>query len=508
MSDERDEHAGQRVLDAEAENVALGGLARTGMLWSLFNSAASRILNVGSSFVIARIVAPDQLGTYAAAVLVLTIVLSMNEIGIGIAVIRWEDKLERILPTAVTTAFVASLFWAVLMFAAAPLIAGFLNAGDAATPIRILSIGVLLDGVSGIPGALMSRAFMQRERAAAELIGFAVGMPVGILLAARHGAAGLATGLVVSNAVSTAIILWRAPARPRPGWDGQIARALVRVGIAPALTSMLLLAIVNIDSIVVSRVLGVTALGFYAIAFNVASWPLTLLSMSIRQVSLPAFSRLAKDRSQLAEAFCRSLTLAAGLAVLGGVLIVALATPLIGILYSEKWLPAVIALQWLAILGAVRVVLELSYDLLIAVGRGKALLRVQLTWLAAQVVALPLGAHLGGIEGVAIAQSAVAVGLVMPLNALLLVGSGVRWRALVGALAPVGAAAAAAGVVAFVAVQVSLPWLIELLGVGIMVTVVFGLVFLATERGRSALCWAGMPGLRGRHGGAVAAAGA
>jgi PST family polysaccharide transporter len=508
MSEERDDRGAQAALDAEAENVALGGLARTGMLWSLFNSAASRILNVGSSFVIARVVAPDQLGTYAAAVLVLTLVLSMNEIGIGIAVVRWEDRLERILPTAVSAAFLASVFWAVLMFAAAPLIAGLLNADAATTAIRILSIGVLLDGLSGIPGALMSRAFMQRERAAAELVGFLVGMPIGIIVAAHHGAAGLATGLVVSNAVTTAIILWRAPSRPRPGWDAKIAKALVRVGMAPALTSMLLLAIINVDSIVVSRVLGVTALGFYAIAFNVASWPLTLLSMSIRQVSLPAFSRLAKDRDQLAEAFCRSLTLAAGMAVLGGVLIVALATPLIGVLYGEKWLPAVLALQWLAVLGAVRVILELSYDLLIAVGRGGKLLRVQLVWLAAQVVALPLGAHLDGIEGVAIAQSAVAVGLVLPLNGLLVVGSGVRLPALVSALVPVGGAALAAAVMAFGAVHVSVPWIIELLGVGVLVTAVFGLTFLATEQGRAALHWAGMPRIRRRDGGRTAPAGA
>jgi O-antigen/teichoic acid export membrane protein len=498
----------QAALDAEAENVALGGLARTGMLWSLFNSAAARILNVGSSFVIARVVAPDELGTYAAAVLVLTIVLSMNEVGIGIAVVRWEDRLERILPTAVSAAFLGSLFWAALMFATAPLVAGFLNADGAVTAIRILSVGVLLDGVSGIPAALMSRSFMQRDRAAAELVGFLVGTPVGIFLAARDGAAGLAVGLLVSNAVTTAIIVWRAPARPRPGWDGEIAKALVRMGLAPALTSMLLLAIVNVDSIVVSRVLGVTALGFYAIAFNVASWPLTLLSMSIRQVSLPAFSRLAKDRVALADAFCRSLTLASGLAVLGGVLIVALATPLIGILYGDKWLPAVVALQWLAVLGALRVVLELSYDLLIAVGRGAALLRVQLVWLATLVVALPLGAHLGGIQGVAIAHSAVAVAVVLPLNGVLLVRSGVRRGSLLGALAPVLVATVASVAVAFLAVQVELPRVVELLGVGALVAIVFGLAFLATGRGRSALHWAGLPGARGGGGEVAAAAGA
>ena len=476
--------------EAEADNRELGTLARSGMAWSLLNSAAARVLNVGAGLIIARIVSPDQLGTYAVAVLVLTIVLSMNEIGLSVATIRWKGNLDRITPTAVTGSFASSTVWFVLMFAGAPAIAALLNAPDAVTPIRVLSLGVLLDGVSTIPGALMMRGFLQRRRAAAELLGFAVGMPVGIVLAAKSGAAGLAVGLLVSNAVTTAMILWLAPSRPRPGWDRQTAVELVRLGFSPALTSMLLLAIVNVDSVVVSRVLGVGALGFYALAFNIASWPLTLLSMSIRQVSLPAFSRLSDDPAGLEEAFSRSLTLAAGLAVLGGVLLASLAAPVVGILYGDKWLPAVAALQWLAVLGAVRVILELSYDLLIAVGRGGALLRVQLGWLAALLVALPVGAHLGGIAGVALAHAAVAAALVLPLNIWLLVGSGVHLRALVHSLQPVVAASLAGAAVALLATQVDAPRGVTLGAAGALVTLAYAAAFFANRRGRTALRWA------------------
>jgi O-antigen/teichoic acid export membrane protein len=497
---------GEAGPDRGAERRALGGLARTGIVWSLFNSAAARVLNVGAGFVIARIVSPDQLGTYAAAVLVLTVVLSMNEIGLGVAVVRWEGDVDRITPTAATGAFASSVVWFGLMLLGAPLIAALLGAPGATTAIRILSVGVLLDGISGIPGALMSRAFMQRQRALAELLGFLVGTPIGIVLAGRSGAAGLAVGLVLANAVATAAILRQAPSLPRPGWDRETAVALVRLGLAPALTSLLLLAIVNVDSVVVSRVLGVGALGFYAIAFNVASWPLTLLSMSIRQVSLPAFARLADEPGRLEEAFSRSLTLAAGLAVLGGVLIASLATPLVGVLYGDKWLPAVAALQWLAVLGAVRVILELSYDLLIAVGRSPALLRVQLGWLLALVVGLPIGARLGGIEGVAIAHAAIATALVLPLNAWLLVGSGLRPRALARALEPVAAAAGAGAAVGLGAIQVQAPRGVTLAAVGLLVSATFGLTFLANGRGRTALRWARPPALGGGDGTAAAGA--
>lgn len=476
--------------DPDPQREELGARARSGMAWSLLNSGAIRLLNVVAGMIVARIVTPDEFGAYTAGLLVMTIVLSMNEAGLSVAVIRWKEGVERVAPTAVTASFASSAAWSALMFFGAPAIAALLGAPEATGVIRVLSLGVLLDGVSTIPNALLMRAFRQRSRAVAQLAGFLVGTPIGILLAGTHGAIGLAAGLVIANGVATAIILWLAPFRPRPGWNREAAVELFRIGLPPALTSLLLLAIVNVNSIVVSRVLGVGALGFYALALNVANWPWNLLSISIRQVSLPAFSRLADDTPELERAFAHSLTLAGGLAILGGVLIASLATPLIGVLYGDKWLPAVVALQWLALLGALRVILELCYDLLVAVGRAGALVRVQIGWLAALVLALPVGAQLGGIEGVAIAQGIVSAAIVLPLNVWLLAGSGLHTGALVRALQPVVVAAAAAVIVALAALRVDAPEWLSLFGGGLLVTAAYAAAFLAGSRGRESLRWA------------------
>jgi O-antigen/teichoic acid export membrane protein len=474
----------------ELQGAELGARARTGMVWSLLNSGAIRLLNVVAGLIIARVVTPTEFGTYSAALLVMTIVLSMNEAGLSVAVIRWKEGVERVAPTAVTASFASSATWFALMFFGAPTIASLLGAPEATEAIRVLSFGVLLDGISTIPNALLMRAFQQRSRAVAQLLGFVIGTPIGIFLAGKQGAIGLAIGLVISNGVATAVILWLAPMRPRPGWNRETAIELLRIGLPPAMTSLLLLAIVNVNSIVVSRVLGVGALGFYALALNVANWPWNLLSISIRQVSLPAFSRLADDRAGLEKAFAHSVTLAGGLAVLGGVLIATLATPLIGVLYGEKWLPAVVALQWLALLGALRVLLELCYDLLVAVGRAGSLIRVQIGWLVALVLALPVGAHLGGIEGVAIAQGVVIAAIVLPLNVWLLAGSGLRAGTLARALQPVAVAAAAGTAVGLAALQLGAPRWLTLLGGGLLVTAAYAAAFLAGRRGRESVRWA------------------
>jgi O-antigen/teichoic acid export membrane protein len=474
-----------------AHDGSLARRARKGMHWSLVNSFGGRVLNFLSGLVVARLVTPDEFGTFAAGFLVLTVLLSMNELGVSVVVVRWQGRVERILPTATTCAVGTSAIWFALAFLSAPQIASLLNAPDAVDVIRVLSFGVLLDGLSSIPNALLMRGFHQRLRTMADLVGFLLGTAVGIgLAAAGWGALGLAYGAIVTNAATTFVIWWRGPMRPRPGWTTAHARELVRAGLPLAGTSLVLLTIMNVDYVVVSRVLGVTALGFYVLAFNVASWPWTLLSKSIRRVALPGFAHLAAHRERLEETFARGLTLVAGTAVLGGVLLAALADPVVQVLYGDRWLPAIAALRWLALLGAIRIVLDLCYDLLVAVGRTGPLLKVQLVWLVALVIALPVGAHTNGIAGVAAAHVLVAAAIVLPLNVILVMGAGLRLRTLARAMAPVAGAGAAGTAIAVGALRIETAPLWTLLGVGSLVTLAYTVAFVLPNGGRAAVAWA------------------
>ena len=143
--------------------------------------------------------------------------------------------------------------------------------------------------------------------------------------------------------------------------------------------------------------------------------------------------------------------------------------------------------------GGLRVILELCYDLLVAVGRAGALAGIQIGWLAGLVVALPLGAHLGGIAGVAIAQGLVAVGLVLPLNIRLIVKSGLRLGVILRSLQPVAVAAFGGAAVALLVLRVSVPRGVTLGGGALLVILAYGTIFLASRRGRAALRWADPP---------------
>jgi len=425
----------------------LGRKVRAGVGWSLVNGVSVRLLTVGSAMVVARLISPQQYGVFAIGFLVLTALTSMNELGVSVSIVRWPTDPTDFAPTAVTLSMASSVLLYAVIVVVAPAVARLLGAPEATTVIRIVAFNVVLDGISSIPNAFLTRTFKQGRRTLVDLAAFVPSAGLSIfLVASGWGATGLAWGSLAGNVTAVIMVYALAPVRPLPGWRTSDARALVRAGLPFAATSAVYLATLNVDYVVIGHALGTAALGFYVLAFTLSSWPANLVSLSIRRVAIPGFSSLAHDAEALRKAFARSVHLVAACAVLMAVLLSMLAGPLVAIFYGSKWSPAVATLRWLAVLGGARVVLDLCYDVLVATGRGRSLLAAQAAWFVSLAIALPLAAAAAGIRGVGIGHVAVAVGIVGPVYAVALRHAGIPLRSVLSALvAPcVGGAVAVA----------------------------------------------------------------
>lgn len=415
------------------------------LLWSLGNNALSRLGSFLAGIVMARILVPEDYGVYAIGLVVLTVLLSMNELGVSLAVVREQGPVDRIVPTVSTLAIASSLVLFLAALAAAPVLAAAVGAPGATGVIRLLAVGVLVDGLTSVPGALMTRSFMQRQRLVIDLVAFVVSTPVAIGLAlAGEGAFSLAWGAVVGNLFSAALTLRAAPAHPRPGFDRAVVRELLAFGVPLAATSLLLLAMLNVDYVVVGRVLGPRDLGLYLLAFNLCSWPVVIVSTAVRRVSLAGFARWAEAGPEaLQDGFRRVLSLVVAVTLPMCVLLAVYPADLVHVLYGSTWAPAATLLPFLAVLGLARVLVELVYDYAVVLGRGRANLVLHGVWLVALVPVLTAGAVLAGIRGVAIGHCVVVVVVVVPVLTVVLKRAGVSVRALVGVVVPSGLGAAA-----------------------------------------------------------------
>jgi PST family polysaccharide transporter len=435
---------------------SLGGRTKRALGWSFLNNIVGRVGSSLTAIVLARILVPEDYGVYAVALVVFAALLSVNELGVSLAIVRWPGSVERIAPTVVSLSLAFSLILYCGCFITAPAICSALNAPEATGVLRLLTAGVLIDAATAVPAALMVREFMQGRRLIVDSVGFAVvsGVSIGLALNGA-GAWSLAWGAILGNVANAVLILLWAPARYWPGFRRDVARELLAFGLPLAAASVLLFAMLNLDYVVVGHWLGPVQLGFYLLAFNLSAWPVNLFSAPVRRVSLAAFSRLQDDPARAGDGFVRASALLLAAALPASFLLSVFAVQLVGFVYGDKWLPAAQALPALAVLAVVRVFSELAYDYFVALGRSRINLAIQGLWFGSLLVALPIGAWADGIRGVAIGHAAVAVLVVVPAYLVVLRRVGVPTGQIVArcarpALGLVLGAVVAAAVLAFV----------------------------------------------------------
>ncbi len=454
-----------------------------GLRWSLINQILLRMGTFGSGIVLARLLLEEDFGVYAIGFTVVNLLISLNDLGLILGVVRYPGDPQVAARTAWTMTSVASLTLYAGAFLAAPLLADLVNAPESTGVIRLMAIVVLMDGLAAVPAALLARRFQQGRQAAAELLGMVVTVGVSISLAAAdYGAWSLAWGQVAGNAATLIMLLVLSDRLPRPGYDAAVSRELTRFGLPLAFSTLVEQGVLNADYLIIGILLGTEPLGVYLLAFNISSWPISVIAFGVRRVSIVAFSKLSDQRDEMVTSFVNTLGVLLGLGTFVAVMIAALAPGLVEFVYGPRWAAAVTPLRLLAILGVARMAVMFMFDLLIGDGRSPIVLRIQLAWLTALVPTLWIGADLDGTRGVAIGHLVVIGLVVLPLFIHSLRRSGVSTGSVAAAsVRPFLAALPAAIVAAGTASRFESP-ILQLTFGGLIGTAVFAAAWVPGNR--------------------------
>lgn len=470
---------GARAEGARAAAIAVGepSLARlvaVNLGWGVFTQVMTRVLTAATGIILARILTPADYGVFAVAIIFMELALSVNDLGLMTAIVRHQGEVRLAARTATSLIVASSLALYTFAYAASPWVAAALNVPEATTVLRVAALVIPIDAACAVPAALLTRAFRQNRRAVAEIAGLAAYAALSIALALHgQGVWSLVWGRVGGAVLTAVVLIALAPGWPLPGLDRRELPGLLRFGLPVAGAGVLSMLLLNLDYIVVGRLLGRVQLGFYLVAFNLCTWPFQLVFLAVQRVSVVSFARLAGDRRALAAAFNWSVALLVACVLPACLAIALLAGPLVRVVYGGRWSPAAAPLQFLAVFGGVRVLEAFVENMLAGVGRSLTVLAIVVTWLVTLLPAIVVGARLGGIQGVGIAHAAVAAGIVLPVALLTTRLSGVGLRPLLRRGLPLASAALAATAVVLLIQRVLAPDLPQLLGGGAALLVVY-----------------------------------
>ena len=445
----------------------VGGAIR----WSFINNVLIKVCTVGVGVALARLLGPHSFGTYAVASVALSIMSNFNDLGVSLAIVRWPGEPREITPTVTTISVITSVLLYAGCYLGAPLYSATMGAPSATPVVRTLSLVIVIDGFATVPIGLLQRYFRQGRRTIADQVNIWLGMSLTLVLALLGlGPMSLALGRVVGCLAAVILLVCFSPEPFRFGFNRRHARALLLFGLPLAGSGVVAFAIANVDQLIVGHTLGVTALGFFVLAANLANWPSAAFAQPIGAVAPTALARLQHDRRAMCGGFETMVMLVSAVTLPVCLVEAGSAAPLIGMVYGTRWLPAGQALDWLALLAALQIFFVLTFDFFVVLAMSRVILTLQLVWLAILVPVLIAGARIYGIAGVALVELAVAAAVPLPWYFFELRRAGISGRAL--------------------AMRLGLP----LVGGGLAGLTAAG-VFMATRTALPALCCGALAGL-------------
>lgn len=454
------------MMTAGGANRTLGARSASATLWGGVNVALGRIVQFATTIIVARMIAPEHFGALAVAIVVQTIATNMAELGATAALARGNGDPDRIAPTVFSISLVTSAVMTAGALAFAPALAAAFD-DPAATPvIQVLSFTILLQGIGAVPSTMVWREFLQKPRVVVDVGSVVVVLALVVPMALDGwGAMALAWSRVGGQLFATVGYWIIAPKRYAPGFDRAVAVEVLRLGMPLAMANLVVFVTLNLDYLLIGRLLDPAALGLYLLAFNLAGLPSSVITAVIRATAVPTFGRLFAEGTlgPLAGRFIAGVSYCAFPI---SAMIIALSQPLIVTAYGQAWAPAGIALATLGVFGAARILVELFADLSVGAGRTVWLFWVQVAWLVALIPALSFGIQWWGIAGAGVAHAAVAFLVVIPLYlAVLSSVLGVRAGELMrGSIAPLLAAAVAGSLARLATMNITEPWMGLLLG--------------------------------------------
>lgn len=409
--------------------------AKSGALWSVVRQGGHEVVAVPMSMIMARLLTPREFGVAVAASFFVLLAAKLTQFGFSAAIVRAKEVRREHLSSVFTVGMALGTVSYAALFAASPAIGRFFNSTEAGALVRVAALVFLISPVGSVASALISRKMQFRHAALADWTDTLVGAVVTVALAfAGWSYWSIAVGNVVAVAVRVVLQIYLSGWTPAFGLSRQALRELLSFGLGIQTKRLLEYASSNLDTLVVGRLLDLTALGFYDKAFSTMNRLVNRLTLG--QAPFRIFSIIHEDKERFRRAYTRlivSITLIAYPALLTCIVI---AEPLFEVLYGQQWSAAVLPFQVLCIGGMLKLLNAYSSQANEAVGAVWNQAARQAIGTVFVAIGATMGTLLAGIVGAAVGVTVAFAILTIGMQDLVRRATHLSWGALLAPQVP------------------------------------------------------------------------
>ncbi len=329
---------------------------------------AIRGVGLVSTIFLVRLLAPDDFGVVAMAMIAVSILESFTHSGTDLALLRNAEATREHYDTAWTIEILQAVALAVTLFATAPLVGGHFEDPRVTEVIRVLSLRALIGGFQNI-GVVNFRRDLQfgqefRFGVAKKLATFLVTVAAAFWLRSYWA---LVIGQVLGRVIELVISFRMSDYRPRL----TLARFRRDLGILAVAGAVAIFAAhqPGFDRWVVGSIASATTMGHYYVASDFAASPSDEVVLPMSRAAFPVYSRLQYEPAALRQAFHNVLASMTAISFVMGFGMAVVAEDFVRVALGPKWLEAIPLMPWLGVSGALYGVAHTLDIFMLATGR-------------------------------------------------------------------------------------------------------------------------------------------
>lgn len=400
--------------------------------WTASSAVVVTGLQLGQTLVLARVLMPSEFGLMAIAGALLAVIGLFSDMGFSRALIHYDD---------VSRDSLSSLYWLnlgiacglmLLLLVAAPFVATLYDAPVLKGVLQVTSLIFPLTAAGQQFRTLAEKELRFAELAFNEVA--ATGLAVVFAFAVAFAGGGvyaLVVGVLVRSATSSVLAWHRLSGANRPTWRLQFADVspylrfggyMVGESVANTLRR-------QADVFVGGLFASPSSLGLFAVPRDLSFRLSAVINPILTRVGFPIMSRVKNDSSKLRSIYLQTLHMTASVNFPLYMGLALFSDEVVALLYGSQWQGAGRYLRIMALWGLLRSIGNPVGSLIYASGRA----RLGFFWNSSLLVIVPpllwLGAHAGGLAGLAWTLLILQGAIIIPAWRLLvypLCGAGIR----------------------------------------------------------------------------------
>lgn len=379
--------------------------------WKFAERISAQLVTFIVSLVLARLLLPEDYGTVSLVLVFIEIANVFVSSGLGCALIQKNNSDELDFSSVLFFNIGFSIIIYAVIFIAAPFISEFFEMEKLTAVTRVISLRLILASVNSVQQAYVAKKMIFKKFFLATLIGTILSGIVGILLAFEGlGVWALVAQYLTNTFVDTVFLGLTIKWIPQISFSWNRIIVLFKYGWKILFEGVAEIISVKIKNLIIGKVYTNADLGYYTKAQQFPQLIMTNINSSISAVLFPAMSNIQDEKDRLVVLMRRSVKISSYILfpMLFG--ISAVATNLVTVLLTEKWIDCVPYIYVTCLYHFITVGMYARHDALKATGRSDVFM---IEHMFGRTVSLVLLFMVYRISVMAIALSGIAGSIIM-----------------------------------------------------------------------------------------------